>query len=153
VDEATAKKYVEDISKSIAEYGWFCQGVQGDGKDPDWCYTIGLTRSYRHPELCIFGLKTESRLQILANIVGVIKEGKTFKAGDEVIDIVKKYSLAFRDVPLATYEKYFGVGVRFNNWQSFEMLQVFWPDHAGLFPWEDGFEEGFRYAQPQLWRD
>jgi hypothetical protein len=32
----------------------------------------------------------------------------------------------------------------------FPVLQLVWPDPAGLFPWEDGFDERYRKRQPTL---
>jgi hypothetical protein len=153
MDAESARKYLDDVLSNVRQYGWFCQGITGDDDHPACCYTIGLTQSYNHPELAIFGLKSEIMLQILANAVEGIKEGRGFKDGDEADDIIKNYNMAFREAPPPTHEEYFGVAVRFNNWKPFDMLQVFWPDRAGLFPWEDGFESGFLHAQPQLWRD
>ena len=41
-----------------------------------------------------------------------------------------------------------------NNWfyggDSYQCLQIVWPDRDQLFPWQTGFDEGFAGLQPDL---
>lgn len=41
------------LIEKIRDRGWTVTGVQPDAGEPGWMYTVGLPRSYGHPELVI----------------------------------------------------------------------------------------------------
>ena len=43
-----------------------------------------------------------------------------------------------------------GYAIWFYGQESFPLLQLFWPDRKGAFPWEVGADDGLREAQPRL---
>ncbi|HEY6221000.1 MAG TPA: DUF4262 domain-containing protein, partial [Candidatus Eisenbacteria bacterium] len=45
------------INEAVAKYGWAVQMIPGDGDDPAFAYTVGLFKSYGHPEIITFGLR------------------------------------------------------------------------------------------------
>ena len=49
---------------------------------------------------------------------------------------------AYRDYPLSSNWFYQGI--------DYPCLSLVWPDEAGLFPWQPGFNERFRHDQPDL---
>lgn len=51
-----AEKFIFD---TIAKYGWQISTIESDGYSPSFAYTIGLTKTYNHPELIILGLSTK----------------------------------------------------------------------------------------------
>ena len=59
------KSFTSELSAIIHNASsWDCES-----KNPDFCYTIGLEHSYKHPEILIFGLNHSVAHQILADLV------------------------------------------------------------------------------------
>ena len=53
--------------------------VPADEHGPGFTYTIGLYKSYAHPELILFGLATADMQRILDVAVTLIKGGRVFR--------------------------------------------------------------------------
>src|SRR3954466_13125918 len=52
------KRARERVASDIEEYGWHVLNVaplEGDERQEWWSYTIGLIKTYDHPEICMFG--------------------------------------------------------------------------------------------------
>jgi hypothetical protein len=48
---------------------------------------------------------------------------------------------------------YFGYAIWFNQTSNFPALQLVWTDRQNRYPWQDGFEEEFKFIQPLLDRN
>lgn len=48
---------------------------------------------------------------------------------------------------------YFGYAIWFNQTSNFPALQLVWTDRQNRYPWEDGFEDEFKFIQPLLDRN
>ena len=46
----------------------------------------------------------------------------------------------------------FGTGLAWYRGEVFEVVQLLWPDRHGLLPYEPGFDQRVRYAQPVIGR-
>ena len=81
-----------------------------------------------------------------------VKAGEKFAPGKGHWDIIGDYYVQFRPVHPSHYR---GL-VNFARWfydddeASFPMLQCFYPDMTGKFPWEPGCEQWAIDQQPQL---
>ena len=66
---------------------------------------------------------------------------------------------AFVRVDLEEWAPLFQTGLAWYRGATFEVVQLLWPDRNGFLPYEPGFDQRVRYAQPvighldaQLWR-
>jgi hypothetical protein len=118
---------------------------------PYWAFSIGLFHSFGHPEVVLFGLPLD-RCMTLVNVIGrEVQAGKRYRHGEEYADILQEpYKCAFRHVPRARYRDYVGYALWFYENDAFPLLQCFWPDKKGRFPWDDGCDDYVRDAQPLL---
>jgi hypothetical protein len=155
--EAEAKA-VADIEK----YGWHCILVADELHpehaaenaalpphevyDAAFAYTVGLWRSFGHPELILVGRWRHAH-GYLAAIVDLIADGRRFDAGDVTGEVLDGFDVRIgavsddRRLELLTWADWA------NHRRPFEALQVILPDTAGRWP-EDPLYDGF--PQPLL---
>lgn len=136
--------------QSVREHGWHVMGV-GGGHAPDWAYSIGLWHSHRSPEVCLAGVPLNTAMQLVNIIGGQIRDGRPLAPDERRDDVINGYPVAIRPVHPGWYKALFGAGLDYARQPPWPMVQAFWPDKSGLFPWEKGFDEGLREAQPLLW--
>ncbi|MFV8050288.1 DUF4262 domain-containing protein [Mycobacterium sp. 48b] len=140
------------ITADVADHGWHVVGVGGGDETPaDWAYSIGLWHTLRRPEICLFGLRIETMMSIV-NIAGQeVRDGNPLEPGQLRDDILNDYLVAVREAHPSWYRDFFGAGIDYYRAGEFPVLQVFWPDAEGRFPWDDQVQEYCRAAQPLLW--
>jgi Domain of unknown function (DUF4262) len=145
-DRATEKAIVEGVEK----YGWFVPLFKADENGPSFAYTIGLWKTFQHPEIICFGLAPMTIGQILNNAGQLVKEGNTLPLNQRDNRLLEKMDVVF--VPIATEKnirRYFGYGLWYNK-GIFPAIQLVWGDTQNRFPWEEGFETKFGRFQPLL---
>jgi hypothetical protein len=121
--------------------------LQGGPNDPNRAYSIGLVNA-GHPEIVIVGLPD---LEVARQIITV--------AGNHVLDgtydyrepclcseIAGGYDVAFRPVAKGSMGGGFGLG-RAVIGHEFPVVQLFFPDEDGFFPWQRKVDR--RYAKMQ----
>jgi hypothetical protein len=137
----------------IQTVGWHITGVfaRKNEKGPEWAFSIGLFHSFQHPEVVVFGLPF-ARCMDTVNVIGKeVQKGKRYEPGGEYTDILQDpYRCVFREVDRQHYSDYVGYALWFYEDDPFPLMQCFWPDKKGLFPWNDGCNDYVRNAQPLL---
>ena len=149
-DPPSLEALLGQIRSGIEAEGWRGIGVDGT---PPFVYTVGLTETWRHPELILVGLPPETGHRVLSNLVSSVRNALVrFDAGSLPGDLVGtddghwllevgSEHLAHY-LPLALRAQEASIPVR--------ALQVVWPDDDGRLPWDAGFDPRFREAQPLL---
>jgi hypothetical protein len=141
------------VLADIQSYGWHVTKVFVSGVEtgPEWAFSIGLFHSYCHPVVIIFGLKLDVCMALVNEIGEQIKARKKYDVAEEYGDILSDpYKCVFRFVQPKHYHDYLGYARWFYENDPFPVLQCFWPDKAGKFPWDEGCIPFFRDAQPLL---
>ena len=59
-DPFTRRDGDQDMSRDIETRGWHIVSVAETAESPGWAFTVGLHRSYAHPEIVIVGLPVDS---------------------------------------------------------------------------------------------
>lgn len=137
--------------KRIDAGGWTVmvsrvQGPETNEVDVSIAYTVGLMAKGL-PELLVYGLPGETGHGILNDAAARLIAGDLEK--DVPVDKLSNFPLVFKQVDPQKIEEVFGVVRLFSpDGKSANLLQCVWPDKAGLFPWEAGFNEAFRKDQP-----
>lgn len=126
------------VRNDIEQYGWHCLNVwpqKGDAR-PGFSYTIGLSHSYGHPEIMIFGLGDRAH-GILTGCANLIKEGVRFFPNQPNSEVLSgNYEVIFKPMRNECFAEYLGTALRFYGRRPFEALVMFWPDKEHRFPWE-----------------
>lgn len=142
-------KLIEDIKR----FGWAVMLMEATDYLPSFAYTVGLWRSYNHPEIISFGLTTTTLHSIL-NIGGeLVKDGHNLEVGRDYDDFFENGIVQFIQVDPRNLKDYFGYGIWFNGTSDFPALQLVWKDRNERYPWDKGFEADFKYRQPLLDRN
>lgn len=148
------KEITNNILKDIQEYRMHITYVETDDYNPRFGYSIGLFKEFHHPELIIIGLDSESTGAILNNARKEIEKGIKFIEGVTYHGFLHELPVQFVEVKKEHYPDYLGYAGWYNNNSiNFPSLQIVWPDKQGRFPWDDGFNENFKFKQPLLDRN
>lgn len=136
------------VIDDIAQYGWHVIQVAEDDEGPGFAFTIGLYRSFGHPEVIITGLPLDVMLVILNTIGDSLRADTRFEAGGTYDTLLEGYDCTFRRVPKEQYREFLGTAMRYYKSTDFPCLQCIWPDRAGRWPWDPEASESFRAVQP-----
>lgn len=141
------------IVANIASHGWAVQMVlpgRDTAVDPSFAYTIGLTETFRHPELLMIGFEP-TMMQSLLNAAGeAIRQGEHLGDWSRSERVLKDYPVYCREVP-AEHAGRWARGARARYQKSgYRLLQVFLPDPGGRFPWDADCAPQYRRGQGHL---
>lgn len=147
-------EYSNKLTDDIVKYGFEVIMVPKTNYLPSFAYTVGLWKSYKHPELISLGLPIDT-LHTMLNTVAfeVIKKEKLIEIGRNYHDILEKYPVQFLAVDKRNIPDYFGQAISYYQTVDFPALQLIWPDDKGIFPYESDFREDLIYLQPLLDRN
>jgi hypothetical protein len=134
----------------VEEHGWHVICVEEDEQGPGFAYSIGLFRTFQHPEVIVFGLAV-SVMHPMVNAVGEgIRSGNRLQHLDESDEILEGYNVAFRQVEQKHYAEYLGYARWFYGGNGFPVLQCVWPDKRHRYPWHPDYPETLSRRQPVL---
>ena len=145
LDEAEQK-----FVASIREHGWFRTSVFGDGDGPGFSYTTGFWSSARQPELIMFGMKSEIAHDVFWDLFHDAKAGRAVPTGVRASGVFANLPAYAFQVAVRHYSDNLGWSRWFYGGDDFPCLQIVWPDRAGRFPWENGFDRAFARDQADL---
>lgn len=140
----------QSFTANIREHGWFCTGVFSDEGEPGFSYSTGFWLKARKPEVVMFSMKREIAHQIFWDLFRDEETGRAIVEGkrtDELFGNAPAYAFV---VAKRHYVDHFGWSRWFYDGDDFPCLQIVWPDRAGIFPWEVGFDPAFVDLQPDL---
>ena len=142
------------ISNDVKQYGFHIAFVPEDEYLPGFAYTIGLKKTYNHPEIILFGLNQELLSAILNGIGEEIKKGKKYNLNTDYENIISNYPVRFIEIKKEHYQDYLGyAGWFYNNTFDFPAYQLVWTDKENNYPWDDEFNENWKFKQPILDRN
>lgn len=140
----------QKILNDIEEYGWHAVKVPEDEVGPGFGYSVGLYKSFGHPEIIIIGLKLDL-IHSIINLIGEdIRSGKVFHTGQYYSGLIQGFECCFTSVEKKHYDDY----VRYAKWcykgTDFPINQCVYPTVKGVYPWQDEWPKGIRDLQPIL---
>ncbi|MBN9146517.1 MULTISPECIES: DUF4262 domain-containing protein [unclassified Novosphingobium] len=135
----------------IKDHGWFHTRVF-DNKDehPDFSYTTGFSVNHGYPEIILFSLAKDVSHSILWDVWRDIESGKRHEVGKKIQGIFGNADAVLLPVSKSVYKEYLGWNRWFYRSDTFDCLQLVWPDRDGKFPWEASFNDKFANSQPDL---
>lgn len=140
----------EHCIDDVARYGLHIINVPADEQGPGFAYTVGLWRSYAHPEIILFGLRSESMHALLNHAAALIRYGQRFGPGVVTDAIIEGYPCTFKSVPESQQKPHLGWARWFNDHKKLDAVQLIYPDRNGRWPWDEGVSDSFRQLQPVL---
>jgi hypothetical protein len=138
------------LMADVAQSGFHVDVAPPDADTPGHACTIGLFRSWDHPEVAMFGLAPEALEGALARLGDRIRHGERFDHGDVADGVLDDRAVAFRRIVPRHYAAFLARGVWYHGGARFPALQALWADEDGRFPWDRWFPRELRDAQPVL---
>jgi hypothetical protein len=140
------RKLLSDIDR----VGWHVVMIPEEDGTPGWSFSVGLFKTFNHPEVVVFGLPLELSGQVINGVGADIQKGKTFEPGREYPEILEGVLCTFRPVVQRWYRPFLGYAGWYYRGPEFPVLQCIWPDKEQHYPWEPGFKQAWLWAQPLL---
>lgn len=144
---------LNETELNIEKFGLEVILVTATNYSPSFAYSIGLTRSYNHPEVICFGLPQDLAHAIINDVAELIKNGKTIKVGEINHEVFEGSRATFLEVDQRNIGDYFAGALNYYGEEKFTALELIWTDQNDRFPWEEDFEEQFLHKQPLLDRN
>jgi len=140
------------IKADIERVGWSVVSVFSDGEEPGFSYTIGLSRTFSHPEIIVFGIPPEAAHGMCSSIVkNTLRKGGSAIPGPLYDNIADGYGIRFIRVDSAFRDqRMLLLKLCYDDPRKVLALQMVWPDPDNKFPWEAGFDHRYDLAQPLL---
>jgi hypothetical protein len=138
------------LVRDVADHGWHVMNVLAEGGAHGWSFTIGLHRTFDHPEIAVFGLPKEVANPALNFIGEGIRGGRRFVPGELYFELLEGVLCTFRPIAPVWYRTFLGHALWFYGGAPFPALQLVWPDKSQRFPCDEGFRQEWRDAQPLL---
>jgi hypothetical protein len=132
-------KVLSKVTEDLHKFGWHVTKVLGDENYPPFAYTVGLSVTYDHPEVVIFGLNDDLDLMhhVLDSIEKRVAKGERFEHGDKKRGILPGYTCPFARFPKSAYADHLGQAVHhLGGEKAFSAVQCIWPDPKKRLPWD-----------------
>ncbi len=141
------------VRADIDRYGWHVAKIEGDDRVPPWAFTIGLGDTFGHPEVLAAGMQLAQLHAVLNRVGDLLRAGNRFEPGQQVHNILEGFACAFRAVAPCWHQPFAGNAAWHHRDSGLELLQCFWPDPEGRFPWDEGFPADLLPLQPLLYEE
>ncbi|MGL6097970.1 MAG: DUF4262 domain-containing protein [Fimbriiglobus sp.] len=140
------RQYMAEVRRD----GWTVVLGPATRDDPAYGHTLGLTQSFKHPEILVIGMPLGSALAVLKAVAQNVKVGDRFEPGPRYDDVAPDQPIRFVPVARRHYPDFLATAVRLYHTDTFPALQCVWPDAAGRFPWEPRACQVVHLFQPLL---
>ncbi len=144
---------LNQTEEHIEKYGLSVVKIESTEYLPSFAYSVGLTETFNHPEIICFGLRTELLHQLINDVAEIIRSEGKLNPNKEYYNVFENSRAKFLQIDKRNIEDYFGVAIKYFGSTEINGLQLIWTDRNNKFPWEDGFEEEFKFKQPLLDRN
>jgi hypothetical protein len=147
--------HAEKIEWMIETEGWALEPVtpnaETDPPTPAYAYTIGVPALLGFPEVAVFGLTPVASRGLIGLIVDAVRGGTDIPFGIELVGLLdNELRCVFAPVDTAGFGGLFRTAGSWYQGEPYEMVQLIYPDRNGFLPYEPGFDERMRLAQPVL---
>ena len=145
----------DKIDFMIETNGWAIEAVQPDAETdpptPGYAFTIGLTADVGFPEVAVFGLTPAASKGLLTLVADACRGGTEIPLGVELVGLLDNdLRCLFAPVDLGAHGEAFGTAAAWYRGEPYPMVQLLYPDRNGFMPYETGFEQRMRLAQPVI---
>lgn len=125
----------------VEREGWHVVQIYEEPDCPQFAFTVGLYYQFLQPEILIMGIDLAMSAQILNGIGEAMRSGRKIVPG-RYDDFVAGYPVELAPIDLAFYEEYLGYATWFYRSlpHPYPAMQCIWPDKAGVFPDESGYD-------------
>lgn len=142
-----------NTESNIEKYGLTVIIIEATEYLPAFAYSIGLWKNFKHPEIICLGFTIKNLHILINNVADLVKQGQSITTDKKYNDFFARNETQFVNVAPSYLRNYFGTAIEYYKTDNFPALQFVWTDRNNKFPWDDNFEEEFKYQQPLLDRN
>lgn len=147
--------HAEKIEWMIETEGFAVEPVpaQPDAIPPraGYTYTLGLPTHVGFPEIVVFGLTPVAARGLIGLVVDALRGGTEIPLGVELVGLLdNELRAVFAPVDGAVWGELFATAAAWYRGDPFDVVQLLYPDRNGFLPYETGFDQRLRFAQPVL---
>ncbi len=145
--------HAEKIEWMIETNGWALEPVAAradvDPPIPSYAYSIGMPQAVGFPDVAVFGLTPVAANGLVTLVADACRGGTQIPLGIEVIGLLDNELRAlFAPVDLGEWGGLFETSIAWYRGEAGEIVQLMYPDRNGFMPYESGFDQRLRLAQP-----
>ncbi len=147
--------HAEKIEWMIETNGWALEPVlarpEDDPPTPSYAYSIGVPEAVGFPEIAVFGLAPAAANGLVTLVVDACRGGTEIPLGVELVGLLdNELRCLFAPVDLDEYGEWFPTAFAWYRGEPFSIVQLLFPDRNGFMPYETGYDQRMRLAQPVL---
>lgn len=145
--------HAEKIEWMIEANGWALEpvapSIDTDPPTPSYAYTIGVPAHVGFAEIAVFGLTPVAANGLIGLCIDALRGGTEIPYGVELVGLLdNELRCMFAPIDLARHDGWFRTAAAWYRGQPYSMVQLLYPDRNGFMPYETGFEQRLRMAQP-----
>jgi hypothetical protein len=147
----------EKIEWMIETHGWALETIAADpSTDPPTAacaYSIGMRAAVDFPDVAIFGLAPAAANGLVTLVADACRGGTAIPLGVELVGLLDNdLRCVFAPIEPAIAAQKFVTADSWFQGELLDMVQLLYPDRNGFLPYEAGFDQRLRLAQPVIGR-
>ncbi len=124
--------------------------VGGDAETASVTYSVGLHDTLGQAELLVVGLDPPVGHAVIRALAARMAAGHRLADRERLAGVLDGVEVELRYLEPTALSSVMTMTGWFHGGWDFPVMQVVYPDAAGRFAWEDGFDPAWRAAQPLL---
>lgn len=147
--------HAEKIEWMIETNGWALEPVDADPETTPpraaYAYSIGMPAAVSFPEVAVFGLTPAAANGLVTLVADACRGGTEIPLGVELVGLLdNELRCVFAPVDLDANGHLFSTASSWYRGEPFSLVQLLYPDRNGFLPYESGFDQRLRFAQPVI---
>lgn len=147
--------HAEKIEWMIETNGWALEpvapNVDVSPPTPAYAYTIGVPALTGWAEVAVFGLAPVAANGLITLVIDALAGGTEIPVTVELVGLLDNdLRCCFAPVEPTVAAQWFGTAQSWYRGAPFDVVQMLYPDRNGFMPYEIGFDQRMRMAQPVI---
>jgi Domain of unknown function (DUF4262) len=147
--------HAEKIEWMIESDGFALEVVPPDADSvppqAGYSYTVNFPHLVQFPDVVVFGLTPVAARGLIGLVRDTLAADVEIPLGVELVGLLdNELRCCFAPVELAQWAPLFATAQAWYGGEPFEIVQLVYPDRNGFLPYETGFDQHLRYAQPVI---
>jgi Domain of unknown function (DUF4262) len=147
--------HAEKIEWMIETDGYALEVVppqpESDPPQAGYAYTVGFPAHVQFPDVVVFGLAPVAARGLIGMVRDTLAAGTQIPTDAELVGLLdNELRCCFAPVDLDVWGELFATATAWYRGEPFEMVQLVYPDRNGFLPYESGFDQRMRFAEPVI---
>ena len=145
--------HAEKIEWMIEQNGWALEAVSPqpdtDPPLPGYAYSIGMRSAVDFPDVAVFGLQPVAANGLVTLVADACRGGTEIPIDVEVVGLLDNdLRCRFAEIDVGQWAPLFATSTSWFRGDPEPMVQLMYPDRNGFLPYEAGYDQRMRFAQP-----